>query len=95
MSNVSTDLFRLYVFVFLIQTMCCSLVNLPFLFSLTRTLLAPVSLSCLRIRFVVKGAGAVLLLLRLEYKTSVISHNVDTQNVKIARRDRPHILASH
>ena len=40
-------------------------------------------------RFVVKGAGAVKLLFRLEYKTSVICHNVNTQNVKIARR---HIL---
>ena len=35
------------------------------------------------------------LLFRLEYKTSVICHNVNTQNVKIARRDRPHILASN
>ena len=32
---------------------------------------------------------------RLEYKTSVICHNVNTQNVKIVRRDRPHALASH
>ena len=45
--------------------------------------------------FVVKGAGAVILLFRLEYKTSVICHNVNTQKVKIARRDRPHILASN
>ena len=36
-----------------------------------------------------------MLLFRFEYKTSVICHNVNTQNVKIARRDRPHILASH
>ena len=36
-----------------------------------------------------------MLLFRFEYKTSVIRHNVNTQNVKIARRDRPHILASH
>ena len=36
-----------------------------------------------------------MLLFRFEYKTSVIYHNVDTQNAKIARRDRPHILASH
>ena len=36
-----------------------------------------------------------MLLFRFEYKTSVICHNVDTQNVKIARRDRPHILVSH
>ena len=35
------------------------------------------------------------LLFRLEYKTIVICHNVNTQNVKIARRDRPHILASN
>ena len=32
---------------------------------------------------------------RLEYKTSVICHNVNTQNVKIVRRDRLHALASH
>ena len=38
-------------------------------------------------RFVLEGAGAVILLFRLEYKTSVICHNVNTQNVKIARRD--------
>ena len=52
-----------------------------------------VSLACLEMSFVVKGAGAVLLLFRLEYKTSAICHNVNTQKVKIARRDRPHILA--
>ena len=45
--------------------------------------------------FVVKGAGAVILLFRLEYKTSVVCHNVNTQKGKIARRDRPHILASN
>ena len=28
-------------------------------------------------------------------RVHVISHNVNTQHVKIARRDRPHILASH
>ena len=31
----------------------------------------------------------------LEYKTSVVCHNVYTQKVKIARRDRSHILASN
>ena len=35
------------------------------------------------------------LLFRLEYKTSVICHKVNTQNLKIARRDRPHVLASN
>ena len=45
-----------------------------------------VSLACLEKRFVLEGAGAVILLFRLEYKTSVICHNVNTQNVKIARR---------
>ena len=52
----------------------------------------------MEISFVVNGAGAgheAVLLFRFEYKTSVICHNVDTQNVKIARKDRPHILASH
>ena len=63
--------------------------------SLTRTLLVALSLACLEITFVVKGAGAVILLFRLEYKTSVICHNVNAQNVKITRRDRPHILASN
>ena len=37
----------------------------------------------------------MLLLIRLEYKTSVVCHNVNTQILKFARRDRPHILASH
>ena len=59
----------------------------------TRTLLVALSLACLEMSFVVKGAGAVILLFRLEYKTSAICHNVDTQKVKIARRDRPYILA--
>ena len=59
----------------------------------TRTLLVAVRLACLEISFVVEGAGAVMLRFCLEYKTSVICHNVNTQNVKIARRDRPHILA--
>ena len=36
-----------------------------------------------------------MLLFRLEYKTSVICHNVSAQNLKLARRDRPYILASH
>ena len=45
--------------------------------------------------FVVEGPGAVILLFRLENKTSVVCHNVYTQKVKIARRDRPHILASN
>ena len=53
------------------------------------------SLACLDISFVVQGASAVILLFRLEYKTSVICHNINTQKVKIARRDRPHILASN
>ena len=63
--------------------------------SLTRTLLVGLSLACLEITFVVKGAGAVILLFRLEYKTSVICHNVNAQNVKTTRRDRPNILASN
>ena len=45
--------------------------------------------------FCCQGPGAVILLFRLEYKTSVVCHNVYTQKVKIARRDRPHILASN
>ena len=39
--------------------------------------------------------GALYYFFHLEYKTSVICHNVNTQKVKIARRDRPHILASN
>ena len=61
----------------------------------TRTLLVALSLACLEMRFNVKGPGAVILLFRLEYKTSVVCHNVYTQKVKIARRDRLHILASN
>ena len=47
-------------------------------------------------KFVVKSGGAVVPPFRFEYKTSVICHNVNTrtQNVKIARRDRPHIRLS-
>ena len=41
------------------------------------------------------SAGAVMLLFRLEYKTNVKCHNVNTQNLKFDRRDRLHILASH
>ena len=52
----------------------------------TRTLLVALSLACLEISFVVKGAGAVILLFCMEYKMSVICHNVNTQKVKIARR---------
>ena len=44
----------------------------------------------MEITFAVEGAGAVILLFRLEYKTSVICHNVNAQN---RERDRPHILA--
>ena len=66
----------------------------PFL-KLTRTLLVALSLACLEMSFVVKGPGAVILLFRLQYKTSVVFHNVYIQKVKIARRDRPHILASN
>ena len=73
---------------------CQSVQNFFIDFRKTRTLLVAVNLACLEISFVVKGAGAVILFFRLEYKTSVICHNVNTQNVKIARRDRPHILAS-
>ena len=32
---------------------------------------------------------------RAYYLSDFISHNLNTQNVKIARRDRPHILASN
>ena len=49
----------------------------------------------MEISLVVKGGGAVMLLFCFEYKTNVICHNVDTQNAKIATRDRPHILASN
>ena len=45
----------------------------------------------LEISFVVKGAGVVMLLFRFEYKTSVICCNVNTQNVKIARRQAAHL----
>ena len=58
----------------------------------TRTLLVALSLACLEMSFNVKGPGAVIPLFRLEYKTSVVCHNVYTQKVKITRRDRPHSL---
>ena len=58
-------------------------------------LLVALSLACLEISFFVKGVGAVILLFRLEYKMSVICHNVNTQKVKIARRDRLHNLATN
>ena len=61
----------------------------------TRTILVGVSLACLEMSFNVKGPGAVIPLFRLGYKTSVVCHNVYTQKVKIARRDRLHILASN
>ena len=62
---------------------------------ITRTLLVGASLACLEMSFVVKDADAVILLFLLEYKTSVGCHNVNTQKVKIAGRDRPQILASN
>ena len=65
------------------------------IFRYTRTLLVALSLACLEMSFNVKGPGAVILLFRLGYKTSVVCHNVYTQKVKIARRDRLHILASN
>ena len=46
-------------------------------------------------KFCCQRRRCVILLFRLEYKTSVICHNVNTHKVKIARRDRPHILASN
>ena len=73
----------------------CAMVAHTLELLLTRTLLVALSLACFEKRFVVKGPGAVILLFRLEYKTSVVCHNVYTQKVKIARRDRPHILASN
>ena len=39
----------------------------------TRMLLVALSLTCLEITFVVKGAGTVILLFHLEYKMSVVS----------------------
>ena len=45
-------------------------------------LLVVLSLACLEISFVVKGAGAVILLFCLEYKTSVTCHKVNTQKIK-------------
>ena len=48
----------------------------------TRTLLVALSLACLEMSFVVKGPGAVILLFRFEYKTSVVCHNVYTQKLK-------------
>ena len=69
--------------------------KLPAFNKIARTLLVALSLACLEMSFNVKGPGAVIPLFRLEYKTSVVCHNVYTQKVKIARRDRLHILASN
>ena len=57
-----------------------------------RTLLVALSLACLEMSFNVKGPGAVILLFRLEYKTSVVCHNVYTKKVmhqSIAPAPRP------
>ena len=51
--------------------------------------LSSVESRLLRDTFCVKDAGAVMPLVRLQYKTSVIRHNVNIQKVKIARGDRP------
>ena len=50
-----------------------------------KALLVALRLACLEISFVVNGAGAVILLFRLEYKMGVICHNLNNQKVKIAR----------
>ena len=55
----------------------------------TRTLLVALSLACLEMGFIVKGAGAVILLFRLEYKTRAICHNVNTQKVKLQGETGP------
>ena len=60
---------------------CQSVQNFFIDFRKTRTLLVVVHLACLEISFVVKGAGAVILFFPLEYKTSVICHNI-----KISKR---------
>jgi len=63
------------------------------LVALSLAFLEPMGLGDLT--FVVMTCGAaVMLLFRFEYKTSIICHNVNTQNVKIAWRDRPHIWLS-
>ena len=46
------------------------------------------------ISFVVKGGGAVMLLFLFEYKTIIVCHNVNIQDLKIASRDRPHFRLS-
>ena len=42
----------------------------------------------LRDTFCCQRRCSVMLLFRLQYKTSVIRHNVNTQKIKIARGDR-------
>ena len=69
--------------------------QIQYIYYKTRTLLVTCTLACLEIAFVFKGVGAVILLFRLEYKTSVICYHVNTQKVEVARRDRPHNLASN
>ena len=45
--------------------------------------------------FVVKGAGAVILLFRLEHKTSAICYNVNTQKVKNCKERQAAHLSLH
>ena len=63
-----------------------------FFFFLTRTLSVALSLACLDISFFLVSW---LRWFFFGIQKSVICRNVNTQNVKIASRDRPHILASH
>ena len=49
--------------------------------SMNKNVLSSVSLACLGINFVVKGAGTVILLFRLKFKTSVICHNENTEKL--------------
>ena len=56
------------------------------------------SLACLEMRpdeFCFQRPRCCYTTFSFEYKTSVVCHNVYTQKVKLARRDRPHILASN
>ena len=48
----------------------------------TRTLLVALSLACLEIRFVVEGAGAVMLRFCLEYKRVLERFSLDCRKTK-------------
>ena len=82
------------IIVYLTHPRGCFPVQIHYLqLKIKKNALSSISLACLEIMS--KAPVLLYYFFHLEYKTSVICHNVNTQKVKIARRDRPHILASN